>query len=127
MIVKQDVIGKYDKIKKEDTMEAISKRIGENQYAGIGVTCTDCGKEFVLEIERIGPDSIEIKSGAIGKRNDGYLFKCHECWEADQNFGEITEVYSRVVGYLRPVSQWNNAKQAEHGLRKFYNIPYIEK
>lgn len=23
------------------------------------------------------------------------------------------EVYSRVVGYLRPVSQWNDGKQAE--------------
>jgi ribonucleoside-triphosphate reductase len=24
-----------------------------------------------------------------------------------------TEVYSRVVGYLRPVSQWNKGKKAE--------------
>jgi ribonucleoside-triphosphate reductase len=24
-----------------------------------------------------------------------------------------TEVYSRVVGYLRPVSQWNRGKKAE--------------
>ena len=23
------------------------------------------------------------------------------------------EVYSRVVGYLRPIAQWNEAKQAE--------------
>ncbi len=33
-----------------------------------------------------------------------------------------TEVYSRVVGYLRPVKQWNNGKQAEFGIRKTYNI-----
>ena len=31
------------------------------------------------------------------------------------------EVYSRVVGYLRPVKQWNDAKQAEFGDRKMYN------
>jgi len=31
---------------------------------------------------------------------------CPEC-------GSDTEVYSRVVGYLRPVSQWNAGKQAE--------------
>lgn len=31
------------------------------------------------------------------------------------------EVYSRVVGYLRPVSQWNDAKQAEFCDRKEYN------
>ncbi len=33
-----------------------------------------------------------------------------------------TEVYSRVVGYLRPVSQWNKGKQAEFALRKNYKI-----
>jgi len=31
---------------------------------------------------------------------------CPEC-------GAESEVYSRVVGYLRPVSQWNSGKQAE--------------
>ena len=33
-----------------------------------------------------------------------------------------TEVYSRVVGYLRPVGQWNEGKQAEFGLRALYDI-----
>ena len=28
------------------------------------------------------------------------------------------EVYSRVVGYLRPVSQWNKGKKAEYEDRK---------
>ena len=28
-----------------------------------------------------------------------------------------TEVYSRVVGYLRPVRQWNRGKKAEWGDR----------
>ena len=31
------------------------------------------------------------------------------------------EVYSRVVGYLRPVSQWNEGKQEEFSERKEYN------
>jgi len=30
------------------------------------------------------------------------------------------EVYSRVNGYLRPVSQWNDGKQAEFYNRKTY-------
>ena len=30
------------------------------------------------------------------------------------------EVYSRVVGYLRPVQQWNDGKQAEYYNRKTY-------
>ncbi|MBP7230475.1 MAG: ribonucleoside triphosphate reductase [Syntrophaceae bacterium] len=32
------------------------------------------------------------------------------------------EVYSRVVGYLRPVRQWNKGKQEEFGLRKTYQV-----
>jgi ribonucleoside-triphosphate reductase len=38
------------------------------------------------------------------------------------NCGNDTEVYSRVVGYLRPVEQWNEGKQAEFGLRSSYRI-----
>ncbi len=33
-----------------------------------------------------------------------------------------TEVYSRVVGYIRPVDQWNGGKQAEFGDRKEFVI-----
>lgn len=33
-----------------------------------------------------------------------------------------TEVYSRVVGYLRPVKQWNSGKQAEFENRKTYRV-----
>ncbi len=33
-----------------------------------------------------------------------------------------TEVYSRVVGYLRPISQWNIGKQAEFGKRKMFKL-----
>ncbi len=33
-----------------------------------------------------------------------------------------TEVYSRVVGYLRPVKQWNNGKLAEYSNRKTFKV-----
>ncbi len=33
-----------------------------------------------------------------------------------------TEVYSRVVGYLRPVKQWNDGKQSEFVMRKTFSI-----
>jgi ribonucleoside-triphosphate reductase len=33
-----------------------------------------------------------------------------------------TEVYSRVVGYLRPIKQWNGGKQAEYGDRKTFQV-----
>ncbi len=33
-----------------------------------------------------------------------------------------TEVYSRVVGYMRPVDQWNQGKQAEFKMRKAFRM-----
>ncbi|MBN1277028.1 MAG: ribonucleoside triphosphate reductase [Deltaproteobacteria bacterium] len=33
-----------------------------------------------------------------------------------------TEVYSRVVGYLRPVKQWNNGKKTEFAMRKTFKV-----
>jgi ribonucleoside-triphosphate reductase len=35
--------------------------------------------------------------------------------------GAKCEVYSRVVGYLRPVDQWNDGKQAEFVIRKTFD------
>ena len=35
--------------------------------------------------------------------------------------GAKCEVYSRVVGYLRPVDQWNDGKQAEFAMRKTFD------
>jgi ribonucleoside-triphosphate reductase (formate) len=35
---------------------------------------------------------------------------------------EHCEVYSRVVGYLRPVKQWNKGKQEEFAMRKVYQV-----
>ncbi len=48
----------------------------------------------------------------------GYISGEHEhCDTCDSE----TEIYSRVVGYLRPVGQWNNGKQTEFCMRKTYN------
>ncbi len=33
-----------------------------------------------------------------------------------------TEIYSRVVGYLRPVNQWNKGKRAEFAVRKNFTV-----
>ena len=35
---------------------------------------------------------------------------------------EQCEVYSRVVGYLRPVQNWNLGKQEEFRKRKAYSV-----
>lgn len=43
----------------------------------------------------------------------GEHFSCPTC-------SSTCEVYSRIVGYLRPISQWNEGKQAEYDLREVY-------
>ncbi len=51
--------------------------------------------------------------------NHGYIagehYSCPDC-------GEATEVWSRVVGYLRPVQNFNTGKREEYNLRKKYVI-----
>jgi len=43
-------------------------------------------------------------------------FKCDDCGTKYT----LTEIYSRVVGYIRPICQWNDAKQAEFLDRKLF-------
>ncbi|RKY24640.1 MAG: hypothetical protein DRP62_03325 [Planctomycetota bacterium] len=51
----------------------------------------------------------------------GYIMvQYHKCPDCSSQ----TEVYSRVVGYLRPVGQWNQGKQAEFKLRSKYKYRY---
>jgi ribonucleoside-triphosphate reductase len=40
--------------------------------------------------------------------------QCPDC-------GKECEVYSRIVGYLRPVDQWNDGKQAEFAIRRTFD------
>lgn len=51
--------------------------------------------------------------------NHGYIagehFKCPKC-------GSDCEVYSRVVGYIRPVRQWNEGKRTEFEMRKTFKF-----
>jgi ribonucleoside-triphosphate reductase (formate) len=38
--------------------------------------------------------------------------------------GRASEVYSRVVGYLRPVNQWNEGKVEEFRFRKTFKLEH---
>jgi ribonucleoside-triphosphate reductase len=54
----------------------------------------------------------------------GYLIgKQERCSICNQE----TEIYSRVVGYLRPVKQWNNGKRAEFNMRKTFRPDFSKK
>jgi anaerobic ribonucleoside-triphosphate reductase len=49
----------------------------------------------------------------------GYLDGEHELCP---HCGSECEVYSRVVGYLRPIKQWNKGKQEEFSMRRMYAV-----
>ncbi|MFA5746817.1 MAG: ribonucleoside triphosphate reductase [Candidatus Paceibacterota bacterium] len=49
---------------------------------------------------------------------DGEHFECPKC-----TIKQPCEVYSRIVGYYRPVGQWNNGKQQEFEERKVFKFP----
>ena len=40
--------------------------------------------------------------------------------------GSECEIYSRIVGYIRPVKQWNKGKKAEFGNRKTFDMAKAE-
>jgi ribonucleoside-triphosphate reductase len=56
--------------------------------------------------------SICAKHGYI----NGEVPECPKC-------GEETEVWSRIMGYHRPITQWNKGKKAEYAERKEYVAP----
>lgn len=73
--------------------------------------CDLCGKEIKGEEELIGGKCLKFKDG----ETDIYRIRCDECFAKNQALTNYkkTEVYSRVVGYIRPVQQWNKGKAAE--------------
>ncbi|MEA3503894.1 MAG: ribonucleoside triphosphate reductase [Bacteroidota bacterium] len=53
----------------------------------------------------------------------GYIYGEHKTCPKCEAEGKTNncEVYSRIVGYLRPVDQWNNGKQSEFNDRKLFD------
>ena len=98
---------------------------GEIVYEG---KCHDCNKDVtvcVFKDEKAG--AIIIEGGAVYNLvvNDTkqLFFKCDSCFQKDKtlrNWQEC-EVYSRIVGYLRPVQQWNKGKKEEWRMRKVFS------
>jgi len=83
--------------------------------------CHDCQLEAEFDGE-------EVKNGVIAvyqtDEDKIEVFKCKDCYSKNKelkNFQEC-EVYSRVVGYLRPVRQWHLGKQEEYQERKEYEV-----
>jgi len=79
-----------------------------------GETC----KKLVQKISRTKMPYFSITPTFSVCKQHGYIKgKTPECPEC----GERTEVYSRIVGYLRPISTWNTGKQQEFKERTPYS------
>lgn len=84
--------------------------------------CHDCNKEITINGENI-ENGVLLKYDNAGEMID--VFKCNDCYAQNKaltNFQKC-EVYSRVVGYIRPVAQWNNGKKQEYQERQEYVMP----
>jgi ribonucleoside-triphosphate reductase len=84
--------------------------------------CHDCQKEILINGELI-ENGVYLSYDNAGKIIN--IFKCNECFAKNTalaNFQEC-EVYSRVVGYLRPVQQWHQGKKQEYQERKEFLTP----
>jgi hypothetical protein len=84
--------------------------------------CYDCGKEIEIKDSEILDG--KLLSYEVEGKHDWpekiTIIKCDECFEKDPSLSNYKEceVYSRIVGYLRPVQQWNPGKVEEYNGRK---------
>jgi ribonucleoside-triphosphate reductase len=78
--------------------------------------CHDCGADIILNGEEI-TNGVSLVYDNSGEKIN--ILKCNDCYSKNPaliNFQEC-EVYSRVVGYIRPVQQWHKGKKQEFAER----------
>ena len=92
--------------------------------------CHVCKEKTCVEIGKTKENSFQIAGGAVYQTHnptneeETFRVKCPRCFELDnilRNYQEC-EVYSRVVGYLRPISQYNPGKKQEFNDRENFDI-----
>ena len=84
--------------------------------------CYDCGKKIYLDAQKGVIDGFLLEYDTPDGKVQ--IFKCKPCYKKDTGLHDFQkcEVYSRVVGYIRPVQQWNLGKQEEYNQRKNYKL-----
>ena len=81
--------------------------------------CHDCKKKIVLVKNEI-KNGLQLVYDFNGEKVN--VFKCNDCYAKNPSLNDFQkcEVYSRVVGYIRPVGQWHHGKKQEYKERKEY-------
>lgn len=108
-------------------IEELEKHL-ETENVEFRGNCHDCKCSVSVLCAANEDGEIVVNGGAMYNttidRNEHTFFKCDECYSNDKtlrNWRPI-ELYSRVVGYLRPVKQWNKGKVEEFKHRKEFKI-----
>jgi hypothetical protein len=111
------------------TITELKQIMGDAKEVCFQGKCHDCGidTEVVVGIEG---DKLITSCCAVYKvpppsiREDNIFIKCESCFRKNTHLSNFRkcEIYSRVVGYLRPVNQFNKGKQAEFKARTPYNL-----
>jgi len=92
----------------------------ELEFSG---NCQDCGAPVNVTV-RLAESGFDISGGALYEpRPEQFFHKCDGCFRRNPQLTHFQEceVYSRVVGYLRPLAQWNDGKQAEFRQRRTFD------
>lgn len=116
---------------KEETKQFLQKVFDESKSEVVVFQgdCHDCQKEVDVEVKMDREGKVEVMGGAIYPVTsiNGTLtvyFKCDECFDKKRRLTDYQEceVFSRVVGFLRPINSWNKGKRAEENQRKMFDL-----
>jgi hypothetical protein len=98
----------------------VRERVTEIEFRG---PCHDCGREVSIVAQLDEDGKLIVTGGALW-----YTFKvfakCDECFAKSPVLTSYQpcEVYSRIVGYMRPVHQWNFGKKEEWKVRVPFSV-----
>lgn len=108
-------------------IEELQKHL-ETENVEFRGNCHDCHVVVNVLCAANEEGNIVVSGGAIYipkiDCTEQLFFKCDTCFNKDETLRnwQQCEIYSRVVGYLRPVKQWNKGKVEEFKERKEFIV-----
>ena len=115
----------------EKTYEGTKKTFQDEKSAAEALhskegKCFDCDCDICVGEE-------EIENGfLLAYEDEGeefFVFKCSDCFSKSEGLEDYKkcEVYSRIVGYLRPQEQVNPGKESEINDRAMFSLGVLKK
>lgn len=107
-----------------NTTTWLKQKMGKDKFMRIISSCHDCKKEVDIEVQQNEEGNVISDHPIWYMEGITVFFKCLECFKQEPlltNY-QPCEVFSRVVGYLRPVGNWNKGKKEEFKLRKEFKF-----